>query len=148
MPERLRQRRAPGLRVYGYVADLEPFMAGCRVSLAPLRYGAGVKGKVNQAMSHGLPVVATSCAAEGMYTVHGRDLLVADDAESFAEAVATVYHDRELWRRLAEHGRLNVEAHFSVAAAQRALHGVLGEIGLAADDLGVRKAVSSAAAPH
>jgi len=125
MPDSLRRRRAPGLRVHGFVADLQPYMTGCRISVAPLRYGAGVKGKVNQAMSHGLPVVATSCAAEGMYAESGRDLLLADDAESFAAAVVRLYRDRALWQRLAEHGRINVETHFSVAAARRALETLL-----------------------
>ncbi|HEX4480760.1 MAG TPA: glycosyltransferase, partial [Rudaea sp.] len=55
-----------GVVVHGYVQDIAPFMDGCRLALAPLRYGAGVKGKVNMAMSYGLPVVATSPAAEGM----------------------------------------------------------------------------------
>ncbi|MDX1624984.1 MAG: glycosyltransferase [Wenzhouxiangellaceae bacterium] len=121
MPDWLAQAREPGLRVHGFVEDLEPFLSGCRISLAPLRYGAGVKGKVNQAMSHGLPVVATPCAAEGMYAVHEHDILVADGAEAFAREVVRLYGDAELWQRLADNGRENVDEHFSVAAAQRAL---------------------------
>ncbi|MFU8878595.1 MAG: glycosyltransferase, partial [Wenzhouxiangellaceae bacterium] len=119
MPERIAERREPGLRVHGFVEDLEAFMTGCRISVAPLRYGAGVKGKVNQAMSHGLPVVATSCAAEGMYAEHEVDILMADDAEGFAAEVVRLYRDAELWNRLAVNGRANVERHFSVAAARR-----------------------------
>jgi len=126
MPESLSRRQAPGLRVHGFVADLEPYLAGCRVSVAPLRYGAGVKGKVNQAMSHGLPVVATSCAAEGMFTTHGEDILMADDAEGFAAEVVRLYRDEALWKKLAAGGRANVERYFSVAAARRALEGLLG----------------------
>jgi len=128
MPDRLKHRKAPGLRVHGFVSDLEPFMNGCRISLAPLRYGAGVKGKVNQAMSHGLPVVATSCAAEGMYTEHGRDILVADDGAAFAAEVCRLYRDGELWTRLAENGRINVELHFSLDAARRSLESLLAEL--------------------
>jgi glycosyltransferase involved in cell wall biosynthesis len=75
------------LLVHGFVADLAPCLDGCRISVAPLRYGAGVKGKVNQAMAHGLPVVATSIAVEGMQLVPGADVLVADDPGRFAEAV-------------------------------------------------------------
>jgi glycosyltransferase involved in cell wall biosynthesis len=128
MPEALARRTAPGLVVHGFVPDLEPYMNGCRISVAPLRYGAGVKGKVNQAMSHGLPVVATSCAAEGMYAEHGRDILVADDAASFAAEVCRLYGDRELWQRLAENGRRNVERHFSLDAARKALQALLGRL--------------------
>jgi len=129
MPDRLKQRKAPGLRVHGFVSDLEPFMNGCRISLAPLRYGAGVKGKVNQAMSHGLPVVATSCAAEGMYTEHEHDILVADDGVAFAAEVCRLYRDGDLWQRLAENGRINVDRHFSLDAARRSLESLLSELG-------------------
>ncbi len=128
MPEELAHRTEPGLVVHGFVPDLEPYMSGCRVSVAPLRYGAGVKGKVNQAMSHGLPVVATSCAAEGMYAEHGRDILIADDAASFAAEICRLYRDRALWQRLAENGRINVERHFSLAAARKAIQAMLAEL--------------------
>ncbi len=83
-----------GVVVHGFVADIEPFMDGCRLALAPLRYGAGVKGKVNMAMSYGLPVVATSPAAEGMHVRDGVDLLVADSPDEFADAVVRGYTDR------------------------------------------------------
>ncbi|MDT8449751.1 MAG: glycosyltransferase, partial [Wenzhouxiangellaceae bacterium] len=128
MPERIANRRAPGLQVHGFVADLEPYMSGCRISVAPLRYGAGVKGKVNQAMAHGLPVVATSCAAEGMFAVDGRDILLADDAETFAARIVELYLDRDLWNRLAEGGRRNVEQYFSVDTARRALRALLADL--------------------
>ncbi|MDT8409106.1 MAG: glycosyltransferase [Wenzhouxiangellaceae bacterium] len=128
MPDQLASRRAPGLRVHGFVSDLGPYLAGCRVSLAPLRYGAGVKGKVNQAMSCGLPVVATACAAEGMYTRHGHDILMADTAEDFAAQVVRLYQDPELWRTLADKGRENVQRHFSIDAARTALNGLLEDL--------------------
>ncbi|MEM1080171.1 MAG: glycosyltransferase [Pseudomonadota bacterium] len=128
MPGAIRDLQAPGLVVHGFVADLEPYLTSVRVSLAPLRYGAGVKGKVNQAMSHGLPVVATTCAAEGMYTQHEHDVLMADDAEAFAREVVRVYREEHLWNRLAVNGRDNVEQHFSMAAAQRALVELLGSM--------------------
>ena len=63
-----------GVIVHGYVPDIAPFMDGCRLSVAPLRYGAGVKGKVNMAMSYGLPVVATATAVEGMHVRAGVDV--------------------------------------------------------------------------
>ena len=95
----------PGLRVHGHVPDIEPFAAQCRIAIAPLRFGAGVKGKINLSMSHGQPVVATSCAVEGMHLTPGHDVLVADDAETFAGHVARLYNDAALWRSLAEAGR-------------------------------------------
>ncbi|MEN1727497.1 MAG: glycosyltransferase [Pseudomonadota bacterium] len=113
-----------GIVVHGFVEDLDPMLASARISLAPLRYGAGVKGKVNQAMSHGLPVVATPCAAEGMYLVHEQDVLVAESAEDFADQVLRLYEDEALWNRLADGGLTNVETHFSRRAAEAVLAGL------------------------
>ena len=107
------------------MADLAPCLDGCRISVAPLRYGAGVKGKVNQAMAHGLPVVATSIAVEGMQLVPGADVLVADDPGRFAEAVIGLYDDPDLWQRLSERGRENVAKHFSFEVAEAALRRIL-----------------------
>jgi O-antigen biosynthesis protein len=107
--------------VHGFVADIEPLLATARLSIAPLRYGAGVKGKVNMAMAHGLPVIATSAAVEGMYCEHGADVMIGDSAEAFADALLQAYQDPELWQRLSSGGLSNVSTHFSFAAAERAM---------------------------
>ncbi|MCD9031650.1 glycosyltransferase family 4 protein, partial [Luteimonas sp. Y-2-2-4F] len=114
-----------GATVHGRVADLAPVLDAARVSVAPLLSGAGVKGKINTAMSHGLPVVTTSIGAEGMHLAHGRDALIADDASAFAAAVVGLHEDEALWDRLARGGLENVEAHFSPAAAARTLDALL-----------------------
>ncbi|MDO1527647.1 glycosyltransferase [Fulvimonas sp. R45] len=111
----------PGVHVHGRVPGLEPWMDGCRIALAPLRFGAGVKGKVNMAMSYGLPVVATTLAAEGMQLEDGHDVLLADDARRFADAVLGLYDDEALWLRLSDAGLDNVRRHFSFEAARAAL---------------------------
>ncbi|MEE4297247.1 MAG: glycosyltransferase [Wenzhouxiangella sp.] len=127
MPDRLRERAGPGVVVHGFVEDLSPYLNGCRLSLAPLRYGAGVKGKVNQAMAWGLPVVATACAAEGMYLVDGADVLLAEDSASFAAQVVKAYKDQDLWNQLSEGGLANVEQFFSRQAAGRVIQALLEE---------------------
>ncbi|HET7267641.1 MAG TPA: glycosyltransferase [Oleiagrimonas sp.] len=115
----------PGVMLHGRVDDLAPWMSRCRISVAPLRYGAGVKGKVNMAMSHGLPVVATPIATEGMHLVDGEDVLVAEDAEAFATAVLRLHDDPELWLQLSDGGLANVRRYFSFAAARDTLEQVL-----------------------
>jgi glycosyltransferase involved in cell wall biosynthesis len=114
-----------GVSVHGFVDDIAPFMDGCRLSIAPLRYGAGVKGKVNMAMSHGLPVVATTPAVEGMHVRDGEDVLIADAPADFAAAIARAYTDADLWTRLSDNSLANVREHFSFAAARKALAGIL-----------------------
>ena len=112
----------PGIRFHGYLPDLQPLLEGSRVGLAPLRYGAGVKGKVNQSLAHGLPVVATLCAVEGMHLVDGQDVLVADDPADFADAVVRLYGDESLWQRLAQGGLENTRRHFSDEPVRAVLH--------------------------
>lgn len=112
-------------RVLGYVADVEPYFNECRMSVVPLRYGAGVKGKINMSMSYGLPVVSTSVGCEGMFLTEGQDVLIGDDAQAFADAVCRLYSDEALWNRLSEGGLKNVEQYFSFAAARQALGEIL-----------------------
>ena len=123
----------PGIRVHGHVPDIEPYMAGARVAIAPLRFGAGVKGKVNLSMAHGQPVVATSCAVEGMHLREGEDVLVADAPAAFASAVLQAYRDEALWTRLAASGRTNVARHFSLDAGRAVVRRLLQRQGPAAD---------------
>lgn len=108
----------PGVVVHGHVADIDPFMDGGRIAIAPLRFGAGVKGKINLAMAHGQPVVATSCAVEGMHLRDGEDVLVADDPQAFADAVVRLYEDEALWNALARSGLDSVARNFSLEAAR------------------------------
>lgn len=115
----------PGVEVHGYLPDIEPLMDGCRLAVAPLRYGAGVKGKINLSMAHGQPVVSTACGVEGMHLDPGVDVLVADQADAFAEAVVAAYTDQALWMQLSEAGLDNVRRHFSFEAAQAVLEPVL-----------------------
>jgi len=98
---------------------------GCRIAVAPLRYGAGIKGKVNISMSRGQPVVATPAAVEGMFAKAGRDVLVAETAEDFAAAVVRLYSDEALWNQLSANGLENVRQYFSVDTARLGLQHLL-----------------------
>ncbi|MFZ1390983.1 MAG: glycosyltransferase [Dokdonella sp.] len=107
--------------IHGFVEDIARFMDDCRVSIAPVRYGAGIKGKINTAMSYGLPVVATPTAIEGMHLRAGEDVLVAAEASGFADAVVRLHDDEVLWNRLSANGLANVREHFSFEAAEKAV---------------------------
>jgi len=120
-PSPIKALAAEDFIITGYVPDVAPYFSGCRVSIAPLRYGAGVKGKVNLAMSWGLPVVATTPSIEGMHLADGEDVLIADDPEAFANAIARLYRDEVLWARLAAGGLANIRTHFSRDVARSAI---------------------------
>jgi GT2 family glycosyltransferase/glycosyltransferase involved in cell wall biosynthesis len=114
-----------GIEVHGFVEDIHPFLDGCRVAVAPLRYGAGVKGKVNQSMAYGQPVVATPIAVEGMEIEAGTEALVASEPAQFADEIVCLYRDPDLWLKLSDAGLANIRAHFSFEAASAALQRIL-----------------------
>ena len=124
-PESVRALKGEGVVFHGHVEDLEHYLDHCRLAVAPLRYGAGVKGKVNMSMSHGQPVVATPMAIEGIGAQHGRDVLVADSEQAFAEEVVRLYRDEALWNRISDAAIANVERHFSLRAARASLEALL-----------------------
>jgi glycosyltransferase involved in cell wall biosynthesis len=119
-----------GVSVLGWVPDLEPHYHRSRLFVAPLRFGAGMKGKIGEACAYGLPVVTTSVGAEGMTLGRGTDVLVADDAESFASLVADAYGDRGLWEQLAEGGRRRVAEQLSFSRVRADLAQTLKSLGL------------------
>jgi O-antigen biosynthesis protein len=114
----------PGVEVLGYVSDLLPLYAQTRISVAPLRFGAGAKGKVGESLAHGVPVVATMIGAEGMSLKDGEHVLVADTAADFAAQVLRLLQDDRLWLGLSGAGRSHVESHFSQASAKLVLAGL------------------------
>ncbi len=116
------------VQVLGWVPDLAPHYDRARVFVAPLRYGAGVKGKVGEAMGNGVPVVSTAVGAEGMGMVPGGDLLVAEGPADLAEAVLRLLEDDDLWRRTAEAGRQAVDRRYGLTATRAALAEVLRSV--------------------
>ncbi|HHV53908.1 MAG TPA: glycosyltransferase [Firmicutes bacterium] len=113
--------------VTGYVPDLTPYLASARVSIAPLRAGAGMKGKIAEAMACGLPVVTTSIGAEGMELTDGVNALIRDDAAPFAAGILEVYRDRELWNQIAANGMRHVREHYSANKVRLDVRDVLRE---------------------
>jgi len=107
--------------VAGLQRDVRPFFDTVRLSIAPLRFGAGVKGKINQSMAFGVPVVATSLAVEGMDLTDREDILLADEPEDFARALIELYESEDLWNRLSENGIRETRASYSSDAAAKTL---------------------------
>ena len=131
MPDNIRSLASDHIVTHGYVESIESFLDSCLLSIAPLRFGAGVKGKITQSMSHGLPVVSTSIGAEGMHLEHETNILVADKARDFASLIVRLHRDPELWNKLSGNGLANIERHFSVSAATRNIKKLLADLGLA-----------------
>ncbi len=127
MPASLQALASEGVDIKGFVENTEPLLLNARVSIAPLRFGAGIKGKINEAMKYGIPVVATVCAVEGMHLVPDADVLVSDDPVGFAREIVRAYTDEALWNKLSEGGLQNVRRHFSMDAAFPAVRRVFAK---------------------
>jgi GT2 family glycosyltransferase len=114
-----------GIRFVGFVQDLNPLLGMFRLGVAPLLFGAGIKGKVALTMGAGIPCVCTEIAAEGMGIQDGIHALVADEPQKFAEAVISLYQDAALWARLSRNGRELVRERFGDEANRAHLLKVL-----------------------
>ena len=107
--------------VTGLQRDARPFFESVKLSVAPLRFGAGVKGKINQSMGFGVPVVATSTAVEGTDLRDCEDILIADEPEDFARALIKLYESEELWNCLSENGLRKTRGLYSAETARKKL---------------------------
>lgn len=110
-----------GVSVTGYVKDLTPYFDGCKLSVAPLRFGAGIKGKVLSSLSRGVPVVASSIAAEGLPLAHGKEALIADRPQDFSRAVINLYRKRDLWQQLSDNGLQIISQYYAPAIVRSQL---------------------------
>ncbi len=93
-----------GFLIKGWAEDIHEVVQNARVSLAPLRFGAGIKGKLADAMCNGTPSVVTTIGAEGMHEDWPWSGAIADTAEGFAQAAVNLYTDRDHWERAQRNG--------------------------------------------
>ena len=105
----------------GHVERLDKIFYCCRLFMSPLRYGAGVKGKLVTCLSHGLPAVASTVSIEGMDMVPGQDILTADTPQDFVDQAVKLYGDANLWGRLQERGYDFIERQYSWEVGERAV---------------------------
>ena len=96
----------------GFVDDTRDYLRRASISIAPLRIARGIQNKVLEAMAMGLPVVGTTSATQGVNGSPGRDYLVAEDPDSFAQAVESLLRSPERARELGAAGRKFVEDHY------------------------------------
>jgi GT2 family glycosyltransferase len=117
-----------GVHAVGFVDDLERFLARRRLSVAPLRYGAGAKGKVAGSLAQGVPVVSTPIGAEGMQLSPGENVLVGGTPEELAGHVVTLLTDDHAWDRMSEAGIVYARDVTSRAMARQRLRSILDRL--------------------
>lgn len=128
MPPEITALHGPGIIIRGHVPVIDDVFHSVRLSIAPLRYGAGLKGKVISSLSFGVPVVATSIAVEGGGFVHKRHVKVADEPEAFADAIIRAYGNQQIWESLSREGVDHCDRNFSVAAVSQHLQQLISDI--------------------
>ncbi len=116
------------ISVLGHVSDLAEAMSHCRMLVAPILEGAGVKGKILESLACGTPVVCTSKAVEGMPVSDGNELLTADDPDAFCAKVLQLDEDEALWTSLQQRGRSLIESRYSAVRLSDELRDLLTAI--------------------
>lgn len=98
--ESVRELASSNVTVTGYIQDVSSYFKQSKIFVAPLRYGAGMKGKIGQSLEFSLPIVSTSIGSEGMNLEHEYHCMLANDPKSFAEAIIQLYFDKKRWERI------------------------------------------------
>jgi glycosyltransferase involved in cell wall biosynthesis/GT2 family glycosyltransferase len=130
MPDRILALASASVAIHGWVPDLATIFGQVRLSVAPLRYGAGFKGKVATSLSYGVPVVGTAIALEGTGLADGDGIAIADDPAAFARAVVRLHEDEAAWTASAAAGLARCRALYSPEAALAVYRRLLGDLGL------------------
>lgn len=116
-PEEILKMNSELFEIKGFVEDLTPYYENCIASVSPLRYGAGVKGKIGQAFEYMLPVVTTTIGAEGMFLKNYETALISEteDYEKFAELIIEICTSKLVWETLHNNSEKAIEP-FSIAS--------------------------------
>ncbi|MFZ4123298.1 MAG: glycosyltransferase [Candidatus Planktophila sp.] len=125
VPQWLLGLQHSNIDVIGWVENVDEIYLKSRLSIAPLRYGAGVKGKVGESLSMSTPMVVTDIAAEGLFLEDTKHALIANDPEDFAKAIIKLMTDDSLWTTISVNGRKHIEEKFGVSALSNSLSELL-----------------------
>jgi len=117
------------------VPDVQPLLDEARVFVAPLRFGAGVKGKIGEAMSCGLPVETTTIGAEGLGLTHEKNVLINDHPGSFANTICRLIEDYSLWQKISDESYRHVTENLTPEVIRERIADSIEEVS-------VRKAIT------
>lgn len=134
-----RLRRHPNVVVTGTVGDIRPYLAAAAVSVAPLRIARGVQNKILEAMAMGVPVVATSVAAQGIDAEARTDLVIADDSREFAQRVIDLLAEESRRKLLSARVRERMEGTYAWESRLCGLEKILLSVKEGSDRSGSRE---------
>jgi len=128
VPDRLKELAAEDVLIEGWVPDVATIYEKCRVFIAPLRSGAGLKGKVISAFAYGVPCVLSPIAAEGTGARDGQEALIAETPQQWADCIAKLHEERKTWRQLHQAARRHAASEFNFEKGQRLMQAALAMV--------------------
>lgn len=123
--ENLKKAANKHVEFTGRVEDVRTVVGACEVFVCPLQFGSGIKTKNLEAMAMGVPVVTTTIGAENIHAVNGRDWIVADDNQDFADQVVRLMEEPELRQMLRQNARDFVQSNFTWKVAEERFKEIL-----------------------
>jgi len=127
-PEEVKRLNNSNINVTGYVPSTTPYLHNNYISVAPLRYGAGMKGKIGEAMAHGRPVVTTSIGAQGMGLKDRVNIMIADSPEEFANSVIELMQNEQLYKTIQLNAVKHLENNYTEEQVAKGLHVIISEV--------------------
>ncbi|MEO1378459.1 MAG: glycosyltransferase family 4 protein, partial [Cyanobacteria bacterium J06635_10] len=115
------------IQVPGYIQDVESYFLKSRVFIAPLRYGAGMKGKIGHSLSYGLPTVTTSIGAEGIGLTDKFDVLIADKSDDIAKGILSIYENKDLWNVISKNSLSKIK-HYTPTSVEGKIKAIMGSL--------------------
>lgn len=116
-PESIEKLNSEKFKVVGYVQDVMPYFLKTRIFVAPLRYGAGIKGKIGQSLEFGLPLVTTNIGAEGFDFNENKKLMIGNTSHEIVDNILSLYLNKGLWQKISTDSK-KVIAPFSIATIE------------------------------
>jgi len=107
------------VEVPGFVHDVSDYFMKSRIFVAPLRYGAGMKGKIGQSLEYGLPIISTHIGVEGMGLIDGHNVLLAETASNFANKILELYESPELWTKIKDNSLAAIQDYLPENVEQK-----------------------------
>ena len=149
MPKSIRALASRRVIAHGFIADLDDVFETCKVFVAPLLSGAGIKGKVLAALSRGVPCVLSPLAAEGIGLRQGYDCMIAETPEQWVAAIVMLTNDPDLWAMMGARGKELISENFSADKGLLAMRKIVEAVDLpdAVTPAGVLRAACNGAMP-
>ena len=118
-PEAIEKLHSEKFRIVGYVEDVSPYFLNSRIFVAPLRYGAGIKGKIGQSLEFGLPLVTTNVGAEGFDFQENRNIIIGNTSHEIVDNIILLYQNKELWEKISSDSKKVIEPFSNYTIEQK-----------------------------